>query len=132
AQAMVRWLAPILSFTAEEIWQALPGRETALKSVFLTTWHELPSLPASQVDWEALLQLRAAVQRELEKHREAGDIGAPLQAEVDIHATPEMAARYQLLGDELRFLTITSAARVHVATQAPAGAVSAETGSATL
>ena len=48
AEAMVRWLAPILSFTAEEIWQALPGRQAAAKSVFLTTWHEFPA--AARVD----------------------------------------------------------------------------------
>ena len=130
AQAMVRWLAPILSFTAEEIWQVLPGREAAQKSVFLTTWHEFPSLPAGSIDWEALLQLRAAVQRELEKLREAGSIGAPLQADVDIHAVPGLAGKYRALGDELRFLTITSAARVHEANEPPSGAVPAETGSA--
>ncbi len=89
-QAMVRWLAPILSFTAEEIWQVLPGRWTGAKSVFLTTWHEFPALPESTLDWEALMALRQAVQRELEKLREAGTIGAPLEAEVDIYALPEL------------------------------------------
>jgi isoleucyl-tRNA synthetase len=128
-QAMVRWLAPILSFTAEEIWQVLPGRGEAAKSVFHTTWHEFPVLPESQVDWSALLALRQAVQRELEKLREAGTIGAPLEAEVDVYALPELAKRYAALGEELRFLTITSAARVHSVASAPDDAVAAETGS---
>src|SRR5690606_11955944 len=97
AQAMVRWRAPILSFTAEEIWQVLPGREEAPKSVFLNTWHAFPTLPEATIDWDALLQLRAAVQRELEKLREAGDIGAPLEAEVEIHAVPELARKYAAL-----------------------------------
>jgi isoleucyl-tRNA synthetase len=128
AQAMVRWLAPILSFTAEEIWQVLPGRDAAARSVFLTTWHEFPALPEGSIDWDALLQLRTAIQRELEKLREAGRIGAPLEAEVDVYAAPEQAGKYAAVGDELRFLTITSAARVHTADAAPAGAVPAGAG----
>jgi isoleucyl-tRNA synthetase len=132
AQAMVRWLAPILSFTAEEIWQVLPGRDAAAKSVFLTTWHEFPALPDARVDWDALLQLRAAIQRELEKLREADVIGAPLEAEVDVYALPELARRYGGVGEELRFLTITSAARVHAVEAAPEGAVAAEAGGAPL
>jgi len=127
-QAMVRWLAPILSFTAEEIWQLLPGREHAAKSVFLSTWHEFPALPDSKVDWDALITLRQAVQRELEKLREAGSIGAPLEAVVDVYALPELASRLAGLGDELRFLTITSAARVHAVHAAPDAAVAAEVG----
>jgi isoleucyl-tRNA synthetase len=127
-QAMVRWLAPILSFTAEEIWQALPGHAQAAKSVFLTTWHEFPQVPVSKVDWEALILLRQAVQRELEKLREAGTIGAPLEAEVDVYCLAENAARYLAVGDELRFLTITSKLRVHEVQSEPAGATAAETG----
>jgi isoleucyl-tRNA synthetase len=127
-QAMVRWLAPILSFTAEEIWQIMPGRTAAPKSVFLSTWHEFPSLPESRVDWEALLTLRQAVQRELEKLREAGTIGAPLEAAVDVYALPELAARFSGVGNELRFLTITSAARVHAVHAAPDAAAAAEVG----
>ncbi len=127
-QGMVRWLAPILSFTAEEIWQAMPGRATAAKSVLLTTWHEFPSLPASRIDWDALITLRQAVQRELEKLREAGTIGAPLEAAVDVYALPELAGRLTAVGDELRFFTITSAARVHSVHAAPDDAVAAESG----
>jgi isoleucyl-tRNA synthetase len=130
AQAITRWLAPILSFTAEEIWQVLPGRDQALKSVFLATWHAFPELPRPQQDWDALLQLRTAAQRELEKLREAGSIGAPLEAELDVYALPDLARRYQAIGEELRFLTLTSAARVHVVQAAPADAVAAEAGSA--
>ncbi|MDQ2641871.1 MAG: isoleucine--tRNA ligase [Pseudomonadota bacterium] len=130
AQAMVRWLAPILSFTAEEIWQVLPGREGTLKSVFLTTWHQFPAMPASTIDWDALVALRQAVQRELEKLREAGSIGAPLEAAVEVHALPELAKKYAALGDELRFLTITSEARVQSAPAAPDDAVAGESGNA--
>ena len=109
-QAMVRWLAPILSFTAEEIWAHLPGREGA--SVFHATWHVLPAMPTEDIDWDSLLALRAEVARELERLREAGEIGSGLEAEVDIACPPEEFARCNVLEDELRFFLITSAARV--------------------
>jgi isoleucyl-tRNA synthetase len=131
-QGMVRWLAPVLSFTAEEIWQVLPGSASREKSVFLATWHEFPAVPESAVDWDALIALRQAVQRELEKLREAGTIGAPLEAEVDVYALPENADRYRSFGDELRFLTITSAARIHNTLAEPQGAIAAETGTAVI
>jgi isoleucyl-tRNA synthetase len=129
-QAMVRWLAPVLSFTAEEIWRALPGAQSKASSVFLTTWHEFPAMPAPRIEWDALIALRQAVLRELEKLREAGTIGAPLEAEVDIYALADHAARYAAVGDELKFLTITSAARVHVVQSEPGDVVVAEAGSA--
>jgi isoleucyl-tRNA synthetase len=130
AQAMVRWLAPILSFTAEEIWQVLPGSAAAPKSVFLTTWHQFPVLPATSIDWDGLIGLRQAVQRELEKLREAGGIGAPLEAAVQVYALPELAQKFSVLGDELRFLTITSEARVQAVQAAPIHAVAVENGGA--
>ncbi|MEO8307818.1 MAG: isoleucine--tRNA ligase [Pseudomonadota bacterium] len=129
-QGMVRWLAPILSFTAEEIWQVLPGKDSAAKSVLLTNWYQFPALPKSTVDWDALVALRQAVQRELEKLREAGTIGAPLEAQLDVYCLPGEARHLSALANELRFLTITSAARVHEVTAAPDDAVVAETGNA--
>ncbi len=98
--------------------------------VFLSTWHEFPALPASRIDWDALITLRQVVQRELEKLREAGTIGAPLEAAVDVYALPELAMRLAAVGDELRFLTITSVARVHPVHAAPDDAVAAEVGNA--
>jgi isoleucyl-tRNA synthetase len=127
-QGMVRWLAPILSFTAEEVWKHLPGADGAAQSVFLTTWHVFPQLPAATVDWDALVALRTAAQRELETLRDAGRIGAPLEAELDVYCLPEAYTALAALGDELRFVTITSAARVHRVDAAPAEAVPADTG----
>ncbi len=123
AEAMVRWLAPVLSFTAEEIWRLLPGKRA--ESVFLATWHAVPEAGRHDLDWTALIQLRGDVTRELEKLREAGSIGAPLDAEVDVYCTPAEYARFSALGDELRFLFITSAARIHQVDSAPANAVAA-------
>jgi isoleucyl-tRNA synthetase len=111
AEAMVRWLAPILSFTAEEIWQALPG--TRGESVFLETWHEMPSVPdETPVDWSAVLQVRQVVAKQLEGLRAAGDIGAPLDAVVTVYCDGELADSLRTLGDELRFVFITSGAAV--------------------
>src|SRR5271168_2861017 len=80
AQAMVRWLAPILSFTAEEAWGYLPKNPN--ESVFLNVWHHFPSGAEreSTVDWPALITLKTYVSRELERFRAAGIIGSSLEA----------------------------------------------------
>ncbi len=123
AECMVRWLAPILSFTTEEVWRYLPGERR--ESVFHETWHAPPQPPADAIDWAALLKLRAGVTRELEGLRDTGAIGAPLDARVEVHCVPEERPRFAALGDELRFLLITSEAQVHEAASAPAGGVAA-------
>ena len=109
-EAMVRWLAPILSFTAEEIWSYLPGSRE--KSVFHSVWHRFPPLASSSIDWDALLALRADVARELERLREAGEIGAPLEAEVEVRCAGVTFQRLNALSSELRFFLITSSAKV--------------------
>jgi isoleucyl-tRNA synthetase len=118
AQAMVRWLAPILSFTAEEVWGYLPKKPN--ESVFLNVWHHFP--PGAErvptVDWPALIALKTNVARELERFRAAGIIGSSLEAEITVFAPEALAARYAALGDELRFLLITSYAKV-VSTDSP-------------
>jgi isoleucyl-tRNA synthetase len=120
---MVRWLAPILSFTADEIWKHLKGAHG--ESVFLETWHPLPETPVAALDWPALIGLRADVAHELEPLRAAGAIGGPLDAEVDLYCTPEFAPRFAALGPELRFVLIVSEARVHTVNGPPPGAVPA-------
>jgi isoleucyl-tRNA synthetase len=121
AESMVRWLAPILSFTAEEIWRYIPGGRA--DSVFLTTWHHVPDLKSDSIDWPALTHLRSDITRELEKLRNEGSIGSPLDAKVDVYAQPEDFVRFNALGDELRFLLITSDAHVHRVEQLPEGTV---------
>ncbi len=111
AESMVRWLAPILSFTAEEMWRHLRGPRP--ESVFLSTWHELPASPADDIDWTALIALRTDVARELERLRVAGGIGAPLDAELSIWCASDQYRQLNALGDELRFFMITSTAHVH-------------------
>jgi isoleucyl-tRNA synthetase len=121
AESMVRWLAPILSFTAEEIWRFLPG--TRSESVFVETWHTVPETPSDPIDWTSLIQLRTDVVRELEKLRNAGSVGSSLDAEVDVYLAPDEYARFNALGEELRFLLITSEARVHQVSTPPADAI---------
>jgi isoleucyl-tRNA synthetase len=111
AEGIVRWLAPILTFTAEEMWRFLPGSHPP--SVYLSTWHPLPELSGDQIDWEALMALRIDVARELERLRVGGVIGAPLDAELDVWCVPEQYSRFAALEHELRFFMITSEARVH-------------------
>jgi isoleucyl-tRNA synthetase len=126
-QALVRWLAPVLSFTAEEIWRYMPGKRG--ESVFLETWHVLPALPGDTVDrafWGEVISVRQAVARELEKLRVAGSIGSGLDAEVDIYCDASWQQRLQRLGDELRFVFITSYARVHPLSEKAADAVETE------
>ena len=130
AEAMARWLAPILSFTAEEIWRHMPGARP--QSVFHSTWATLPeaSRVGEAVDWPAVLEARDAVLPELERLRVAGQIGAPLDAAVDLYCAPRLERALAQLGDELRFVLITSEARVHPADARPVDAVAAVGGGA--
>jgi isoleucyl-tRNA synthetase len=112
AEALVRWLAPIISFTAEEIWSYLPGKRE--QSVFLTTWHSLPSVAENKmgIDWDLLIPVRDAVNKILEKHRQAGEIGSALDAEIMLFADGKIYEALAALKNELRFVLITSDAKV--------------------
>jgi isoleucyl-tRNA synthetase len=112
--ALVRWMAPILSFTGEEVWAQLAGDD----SVFLHAWHSFPE-QADETDlldrWTRIRAIRAEVQKELETVRAAGGIGSSLQAEVTLHASPDTHTLLTQLGDDLRFVLITSQARIATA-----------------
>jgi len=127
--ALARWMAPILSFTGEEVWTQLPLPNPPLQageganakpkpindSVFLHTWHALPAQPneADLIDrWTRIRAVRAEVQKDLETVRAAGGIGSSLQAEITLHASPATHALLAPLGDDLRFVLITSQARM--------------------
>jgi isoleucyl-tRNA synthetase len=110
--ALLALMAPVLSFTAEEAWQLLyPGDPT----IFVRTWAEM--LPEAQDEalvarWERILAVRALVQKELEAVRQGGAIGSSLQANVDIVAAGDDYDALASLGDDLRFVLITSTASV--------------------
>jgi isoleucyl-tRNA synthetase len=115
AYALVRWMTPILSFTAEEIWQYLPGQRE--ESVMLTTWYEtLAILPETefmnQAYWEKIRTVRDAVNKEIENQRNAGKIGSALEAEVNLYCAPNLKKELDALQNELRFVLITSSANV--------------------
>ena len=126
AEAMVRWLAPVLAFTAEEIWSSLPGERA--ESVLLSTWHALPEVPLREEDpdWDLVHAVRDDVARELEALRNAGRIGSSLDAELVLYAADDLAAKLRGPGDELRFLLLTSAARVGALEERPADAIPLE------
>ena len=126
AEALVRWLAPILSFTAEEIWRNLPGDRE--ESVFLETWFELPEMFLAGEKattefgmdyWQDVLVVRDAVKKEIEKLRVAGDIGSSLDAEIDLYCDAGWLEKLSRLEDELRFVLITSYARLHPLDEQP-------------
>jgi isoleucyl-tRNA synthetase len=124
---LLRLMAPILSFTAEEAWKVFqPGEET----IFAHTYYRFPEVPESGLlleKWRALRDFRSEVQKVLEPHRAAGEIGSSLQAEVDIAASGEKLRLLRSLGDELRFVLITSRADVTAASNAAEERIRAET-----
>ncbi|WP_220814557.1 isoleucine--tRNA ligase [Pseudomonas paralcaligenes] len=129
AEALVRWIAPILAFTADEIWSFLPGERN--ESVMLNTWYEgLDRLPQGfELDrayWEQLTAVRTAVNKELESLRNSKAIGGNLQAEVTLYGDESLQQSLAKLDNELRFALITSAATVAPLADAPADAVDTE------
>ena len=128
-EALVRWIAPILSFTAEEVWENLPGERGA--SVLLAQWYEdLPTLPAGEAMgreyWQQVMAVRTAVNREMETQRAAGALRGSLDARVSLYCSAELEAKLQALGDELRFVLITSAASLAPLAAAPEAAAMTE------
>ncbi|WP_115527326.1 MULTISPECIES: isoleucine--tRNA ligase [Xanthomonas] len=110
AEAFVRWVAPVLTFTAEELWAYLPGEHVG--NVLFATWYDgLAPLPAAaaltSADVDKLLALREQVSKVLEPMRANGAIGAALEAEITVAADAQTAARWQPLAEELRFLFIS-------------------------
>ena len=126
--SLVKMLAPVLSFTAEEAWQVM--RETTLGSVdqeseltiFAQCYHAIPAIDHSEPllnKWSVLRDIRAQVLRELEVLRADGAIGSSLQAEVVLTASGAELAALESLGDQLKFVLIVS----HASVQAGDGAL---------
>jgi isoleucyl-tRNA synthetase len=112
--SLVRLMAPILSFTAEEAWQLFRGDAEA--SVFYETLVALPAVPEAEAllaRWARLRALRAPVRKRIEALRAAGKVGSSLQVEVDYRVNDADRALLESLGEDLRFVLLTSAARVH-------------------
>lgn len=112
--ALARLMAPILSFTGEEVWATLTKNDQT--TVFTDHWHVLPAAQLTEVhlaNWATLQSWRARVNKQLEEARGAGLIGSALAAEVDVYAAGRDYDVLTSLGDDLRFVLITSRATVH-------------------
>ncbi|GAB4177734.1 MAG: isoleucine--tRNA ligase [Wenzhouxiangellaceae bacterium] len=108
-EALVRWLAPVCCFTAEEIWAAMPGERD--QTVMLSTWHSLPSDtadPNESARFRRLRQVREVVGPVLEALRRDKVIGSSLEASITLEADGILAEDLAAIGDELRFLFISS------------------------
>lgn len=115
AEALVRWMAPITSFTAQEIWQEMPGERG--KFVFTETWYNgfnsFTQDGALDDDfWQQIMLVKDAVNQALEQARKAQVLGGSLEAEITLYADEGLKTQLNLLGDELRFVLITSGASV--------------------
>ncbi|MEG0947254.1 MAG: class I tRNA ligase family protein, partial [Comamonas sp.] len=107
--ALLRWMAPFLSFTAEEAWKIFGHSE----SIFLEQFTDLPEgSEALLAKWKRLCEIRNVVNKDIEVVRGTGAVGSSLQAEVTLTAEPEDLALLQSLKDDLKFVFITSAATV--------------------
>ena len=113
ANALVRWITPILSFTADELWQAMPGYSG--DEVFTQEWLELPALNSSAVMndkyWDDIAAVKTAVNKVLETMRGDG-LGKSLEADVTLYCSDALKTKLDALSDELRFVLITSSANV--------------------
>ncbi len=128
-EALTRWLAPIVSYTADEIWQFMPGQRS--ESVFLETWYQglVPLDAHTELNsgfWQKLMAVRTAVSKELEKVRAQGAIGSSLNAELELYCNDELFTDLKRLGDELRFVFITSDVKALPEHSAPEDAVVTE------
>ena len=114
--AMMRLMAPILSFTANEIWQTLGLDKDA--TVFEELWYQLPAhgLGVDRIQaWEAIIEVRGLAAKEIEVLRAAGQVGSSLQAELELHASGAKFDALNSLNEDLRFAMITSSAKVYKA-----------------
>ena len=117
-QSLLRLMAPILSFTVEEAWSVFADKavyEASGETIFTQTFYALPAIGDAEAllgKYATLREIRAGVLKQLEEVRASGAIGSSLQADVEIHAAGDRLALLQALGDDLKFVLITSAAQV--------------------
>jgi isoleucyl-tRNA synthetase len=124
-----RLIAPILSFTADEIWQSIPGERVA--SVFLSDFSESvaefsESESFSDEFWQKVIAVKTAVNKELEAKRAAKKLGSSLSAEVDLYCNDDLANLLACFEEELRFVLIVSRASIHPIDSAAGSAVETE------
>jgi isoleucyl-tRNA synthetase len=112
--SMVRLMAPILSFTAEEAWEVLSGKQDA--SIFEGIWYELPEATVDESfddDWSNIRSAREVANQQIEEKRAQGLLGSSLQAELDIYASGKIYDSLARIKEDLKFVFITSRATLH-------------------
>ena len=129
AEALVRWMAPITSFTAQEIWQELPGEREEF--VFTQSWYTgLEQFAAQETFgdafWHQVLDIKNAANQAMEQARKDGRLGGSLEAEIHLYASQELLDVLSQLDDELRFVFITSGVVLHPASERSENAVATE------
>ena len=118
-QAMLRWMAPFLSFTAEEAWKLVGQGD----SIFLAEFSEFAAPDAALLaKWARIREIREAVNKDIEVLREKGEVGSSLQANVVLTAPSADHALLATLGDDLRFVFITSAIELEAGNDLSVGA----------
>ena len=110
-EAMVRWLSPVLSFTAEEIWQNMPNEKS--QSIFLSEWYEGLSVGYENIAIDTARKINPFIRKQMEVMRSDKTIGSSLDAQVDLYCDEKTYQALDQLDDELRFVFISSDARIH-------------------
>ena len=110
-EAMVRWLSPVLSFTAEEIWQNMPNEKS--QSIFLSEWYKGLSVGYENIAIDTARNINPFIRKQMEVMRSDKTIGSSLDAQVDLYCDEKTYQALDQLDDELRFVFITSDARIH-------------------
>lgn len=128
-EALVRWMAPITSFTAQELWETLPGEREEF--VFTQSWYEGLSSFTGDGElgtdfWQQIMQVKDAANQTMEQARKEGKLGGSLEAEVHLYANEALVSLLSQLDDELRFVLITSKVQLHNIADAPDTATSTE------
>ena len=124
-EALVRWMAPVMSFTAQEIWETLPGERSEF--VFTETWYEgfngfTQSETFNDNLWHQVLSVKDAANQAMEQARKDGELGGSLEASIELYATESLHDVLNKLEDELRFVLITSGVTLTKVDSAPIGA----------
>jgi len=112
--SLMRLMAPVLSFTADEIWQILMPQSD--ENIFMDEWYDLPPHDLNSREllaWEHIIHVRAIANKKIEELREKGLVGSSLQAEIDIFASGDIYRSLSILHEDLKFAMITSHAKLH-------------------
>ena len=111
----MRWISPILSFTAEEAWLLMKEDEESVHLLeWFDDWHDFGELKISDDDWKKVLEIRSEVNKHIEEARNQEIIGSSLDADLELNCSKELKEFLDIFEEELRFIFITSDAKVNL------------------